>query len=165
MAKVIKYKFLSCEIEHKVTVEVPLLDEAGNPVFEEIKTPVTEEVTVPVLDEMGEPMVDGSGQPIVETVTQPIYDENGDPLFNITYEPIMITEIQTEIEQVILDAQIECKTQADYDANYPIAEKEAIPGTIEVSGEFDPEPEAEEAGNTVTWDELDAAYQEGVDSV
>ena len=36
--------------------------------------------------------------------------------------------------------EIECATQAVYDANYPIAEKEADPGTIHVSGEFDPEP-------------------------
>jgi hypothetical protein len=38
-----------------------------------------------------------------------------------------------------VDAFIECKTQALFDANYPIAESEAVPGTIKVSGEFDPE--------------------------
>lgn len=75
------------------------------------------------------------------------------------------TEENPDIEQIILDAEIPCHTKAQYDANLPLAEREAIPDTIEVSGEFDPEPEAEEAGNTVTWDELDAAYQEGVDSV
>ena len=37
----------------------------------------------------------------------------------------------------LLDASIECATQASYDANYPIAEKEAVPDTIEVSGAFD----------------------------
>jgi hypothetical protein len=51
------------------------------------------------------------------------------------------TEETPSIEQIILDKSIECYTQAAYDANYPIAEKEAIAGTIEVSGEFDPEPE------------------------
>ena len=35
---------------------------------------------------------------------------------------------------------MECTTQAVYDANYPIAEKEADPGTIDVSGEFAPDP-------------------------
>lgn len=34
---------------------------------------------------------------------------------------------------------VECPTQAVLDANYPMAEKEAIPGSIEVTGEFDPE--------------------------
>lgn len=74
------------------------------------------------------------------------------------------TEENPDIEQIILDAELTCPTQAIYDANYPIAEREAY-GEITVEGEFDPELEAEETGNTVTWDELDAAYQEGVDSV
>ena len=73
------------------------------------------------------------------------------------------TEEEPNIEQIILDKSIECPTQTAYGGNYPIAEKEAIPGTIEVSGEFDPEPAP--AGEPVTWDELDTAYQEGVDSV
>ena len=51
------------------------------------------------------------------------------------------TEENPDIEQVVLSVEIECNTQAEYDANYPIAESEAIPGTIEVSGEFEPEPE------------------------
>lgn len=71
------------------------------------------------------------------------------------------TEENPDIEQVILEKAITCPTQAVYDANYPIAEKEAIDGTIEVSGEFDPEPESSETGDAVTWSELDAAYQEG----
>lgn len=49
------------------------------------------------------------------------------------------TDENPNIEQIVTGKEIECKTQAVYDANYPIAEKEAIPGTIEVSGEFDPE--------------------------
>ena len=50
------------------------------------------------------------------------------------------TEETPNIEQIILDKSIECPNQASYDANYPIAEKEAIHSTIDVSGEFDPEP-------------------------
>ena len=73
------------------------------------------------------------------------------------------TEEEPKIEQILSPAQIICNTQAQYDANYPIAEKEAIPGSIEVTGEFDPEPAP--AGEPVTWDELNNAYQEGVDSV
>lgn len=48
------------------------------------------------------------------------------------------TEEEPNMEPVIIDKGIICETQADFDSNYPIAEKEAIPGTIEVSGEFDP---------------------------
>lgn len=49
------------------------------------------------------------------------------------------TEDEPNIEQIILGKKIICPTQAIYDANYPIVEKEAVPGTIEVSGEFDEE--------------------------
>ena len=41
------------------------------------------------------------------------------------------------MEQIVRSAEIVCPTQAVYDANYPIAEKEAIEGSIEISGEFD----------------------------
>lgn len=75
------------------------------------------------------------------------------------------TEENPDIEQIILPAKIKCDTQASFDVKYPIAEKEAIPGTIEVTGEFDPEPETPETGDVVTWAALNAAYQEGVDSV
>lgn len=49
------------------------------------------------------------------------------------------TEEAPDIAQIILPAEIICKTRAQFDANYPIAEKEAIPGSIEITGEFDPE--------------------------
>ena len=49
--------------------------------------------------------------------------------------------------------EMECATQAVYDANYPIAEKEADPGTIQVIGTFVPEavvkPTAEDALNAL----------------
>ena len=55
------------------------------------------------------------------------------------------TEEEPNIEQIILDKSIKCPTQAAYDANLPIAEKEAIHGTLDRDplGEFDPEPVAE----------------------
>lgn len=46
------------------------------------------------------------------------------------------TEESPDIEQILLDKEIECNTQADYDANYPVAEKEAV-GEIVVEGKFD----------------------------
>lgn len=75
------------------------------------------------------------------------------------------TEENPDMEQIILDKSIVCKTQAQYDANCAIAEKEAIPGSIEVTGEFDPEPETPSGDDSAVWEELDKAYQEGVDSV
>ena len=55
------------------------------------------------------------------------------------------TKEEPNIEQIILDKSMECPTQAIYDANLPIAEAEAIPGTLDRDplGEFDPEPEAQ----------------------
>ena len=47
------------------------------------------------------------------------------------------TEEKPDIEQIFLEKSIECKTQAVFNANYPIAEKEAV-GEISVEGEFDP---------------------------
>lgn len=47
------------------------------------------------------------------------------------------TEEEPNVEQIILPAKIKCDTQAQFDANYPMVEREAIEGTIEVSGEFD----------------------------
>lgn len=73
------------------------------------------------------------------------------------------TEEEPIMEQIVLGKFLTCPTQEAFDASYAIATKEALPGTLEVSGEFDPEPEI--AVDAVTWDELNNAYQEGVDSV
>ena len=75
------------------------------------------------------------------------------------------TEENPNVEQIILDKSIKCPTKAVYDANLPIAEAEAIPGTLDRDplGKFDPEPTP--SGDSAVWDELDAAYQRGVDSV
>lgn len=75
------------------------------------------------------------------------------------------TEEAPRIAQIILPAEIICQTQEQFDANYPIAQKEAVPGTIEVTGEFEPEPETPSSDDSAVWEELDKAYQEGVDSI
>ena len=54
----------------------------------------------------------------------------------LSYEINHGTEENPDIEQILQGAYIECKTQAEFDANYPMAEKEAV-GKIEVEGEFD----------------------------
>lgn len=46
------------------------------------------------------------------------------------------TKENPDIEQIILDAEIHCSTQEQFDANYPIAAKKAV-GEIIVEGEFD----------------------------
>ena len=61
------------------------------------------------------------------------------------------TEEKPIIEQVFLEKEMYCKTQADFDANYPVAEEEAVAGTIEISGEFEPEED-----NATTDDVLNA---------
>lgn len=58
------------------------------------------------------------------------------------------TEEKPDIEQILQDAYFECKTQAEFDANYPIAEKEAV-GKMDVTGEFDPVPVAESTAEEV----------------
>lgn len=49
------------------------------------------------------------------------------------------TDEAPNIEQVIINNEATCKTQADFDIDYPIIEQAAIPGTIKISGEFDTE--------------------------
>lgn len=46
------------------------------------------------------------------------------------------TLLEPDIERILLDVEISCPTQESFDANYPIAEKEAV-GSIQVEGEFD----------------------------
>jgi hypothetical protein len=65
------------------------------------------------------------------------------------------TEEAPSIEEITVSVKLECPTQEVFDSNYPIAEKEAIPGTIEVVGEFEPEPQVEPVEDRVA--ELESA--------
>jgi hypothetical protein len=49
------------------------------------------------------------------------------------------TEAEPNIEQIVFDVEIVCKTQSDYEANLIIAKREAM-GEITVEGEFDEVP-------------------------
>ena len=71
------------------------------------------------------------------------------------------TEEEPNIEQIFLD-----KSMPWNEVNEEIAKKEAYNGeyTIEDDGQPDPEP-TPSGGDSAVWDELDAAYQKGVDSV
>lgn len=59
----------------------------------------------------------------------------------IEYQTMIEVNIGTEEKPNILQKYspmaIRCKTKESFDANYPIAEMEAIEGSIEVTGEFD----------------------------
>lgn len=58
-------------------------------------------------------------------------------------------ENDPNIEKIILFAEIVCKDEKQYAENLPIVEKEAIPGTIEVSGEFEPEQDTASADDVL----------------
>lgn len=69
------------------------------------------------------------------------------------------------VANVVDDEEILQSKSIPYsEANEAIAQKEAYNGeyTIEDDGQPDPTPTGDDSA---VWDELDAAYQEGVDSV
>ena len=72
-------------------------------------------------------------------------------------------EEEPNIVQTFNDCEIQSSDDS-FEANYAIALKEAYNG--EVTVEEVPDPETPEAPDTDSvWEELDKAYQEGVDSV
>ena len=74
------------------------------------------------------------------------------------------TEEEPNIVQTFNACEIQC-SEDSFEANYAIALSEAYNGEVTVEEVPDPEvPETPDTDSSV-WDELDAAYQEGVDSV
>lgn len=70
------------------------------------------------------------------------------------------TEEEPKIEEILSPV-----TMGWNEANEEIAKKEAYgKPTIEDDGQPDPEPTPSD-GDSAVWDELDTAYQKGVDSV
>lgn len=69
------------------------------------------------------------------------------------------TEEEPKIEEILSPV-----TMGWNEANEEIAKKEAYNGEYTIEDDGRPEPEPAPSGDSV-WDELDAAYQEGVDSV
>lgn len=73
------------------------------------------------------------------------------------------TEEEPNIVQTINEKEVLCNVDT-YEAAYATAKAEAYNG--EVTVEEVPDPETPEAPDTDSvWEELDKAYQEGVDSV
>jgi hypothetical protein len=74
------------------------------------------------------------------------------------------TEEEPNIVQTINEKEVTCNADT-YEAAYAIALKEAYNGEVTVEEAPDPETPDTPTGDDSIWDELDAAYQEGVDSV
>lgn len=76
------------------------------------------------------------------------------------YKVVMSENADTE-EKTFLD-----KAMTYNEANLPIVQKEAYNGEYTIKDDGQPEPEVPESPDeSSVWDELDAAYQKGVDSV
>lgn len=71
-----------------------------------------------------------------------------------------------EVEQIecLATRVVECPTQAILEANEEIAKAEAYKGEYTIEDDGQPEPEPTPSEDSV-WDELDEAYQKGVDSL
>ena len=74
------------------------------------------------------------------------------------------TEETPNIESFFLDIAMPCKTQAEYDANLLIAEKEAVPDTLDPDneGEFDEEAQPTDAERIAELEEALAMLLSGV---
>ena len=73
------------------------------------------------------------------------------------------TEEAPKWEDIFSPVEISC-TADNLEANEETAKKEAYNGEYTIEDDGQPEPEPTPSGDSV-WDELDAAYQRGVDSV
>ena len=73
------------------------------------------------------------------------------------------TEDEPNIVQTFNACEIQCSDDS-FESNYAIALKEAYNGEVTVEEVADPETPEPSGGDSI-WDEMDAAYQEGVDSV
>lgn len=74
------------------------------------------------------------------------------------------TEEAPAWEDVLYPVEVYC-TADNLEANEAIAKKEAYNGEYTIEDDGQPEPEAPQGDDTAIWDELEKAYQEGVDSV
>ena len=74
------------------------------------------------------------------------------------------TEENPVMEQIFLEKHMKCKTKEQYEANLRIAEKEAVPGTLDPDndGEFDEEAPTTDAERIAELEEALAMLLSGV---
>lgn len=74
------------------------------------------------------------------------------------------TEEKPDIEQIFLEKHIPCHTKEQYEANLLIAEKEAVPGTLDPDkkGEFDEEAQPTDSERIAELEEALAMLLNGV---
>ena len=73
------------------------------------------------------------------------------------------TEEEPNIKQVFEPKQVRCRTEESFQTILPLVEQEAFNGEYTVEDDGQEEPIVPVEGSV--WDELDAAYQKGVDSI
>lgn len=78
----------------------------------------------------------------------------------IKYQLCQLVNVGTE-EEPIIEEKLYGKKLPYSEVNLKLAQSEAHKGKYEVYDDVPPEPEPTPAGEAVTWDELDAAYQAG----
>ena len=75
------------------------------------------------------------------------------------------TEEEPKWEDIVIPKKVPC-TAENLSANEEIAKREAWGGEYTIDDDGQPEPEpTPSVDDSAVWDELDAAYQRGVDSV
>jgi hypothetical protein len=74
------------------------------------------------------------------------------------------TEDEPNIVQTLNNCELNCSDDT-FEAAYALALKEAYNGDVTVEDAPDPETPDTPTGDDSIWEELDKAYQEGVDSV
>ena len=110
------------------------------------RIPIEEEVEKTIETEVPREV---DGEIVMETVTE-----------TITLNVVKGYEEKEEVTQIFSDVEIRC-TEANFDANYAIAEKEAYGEiTVEDDGEVDPAPADDDE-----YADMAAAIREGVNGI
>jgi len=121
------------EKEVPVMKEVPVLDDEGNPTYDENGDQIFEEVEdtedMPLLDDDGEPVLDEDGNPmyvaLLDDKGKPMYDEDGEPM----YEQRPKVEIETEEVSTTTTEPKECtvkRTQIVGECTYKTGNKAVL---------------------------------------
>ena len=133
MAKIIKYQLASEHLK-TVIVEVPLLDENGEPVMKAVSVQKTEEIYI--------------GDTAIQI---PVFDEQGNPVMESVLQPVTTKEHRQDPEVIFTDVTIRCETDEALQANLSTTEQEAYNGeyTVEDDGQSNSEIVVQETTDDV----------------